>query len=214
MSQYFANRGYLVLQPNFRGSTGFGRECQDAGRGEWGGKMQDDITDGINALVTAGYIDPDRICIAGASYGGYAALAGATFTPDLYQCVVAIAPVSDLNLMLSDEKRERGNNHWVVSYWEGVMAEGEARKAKLRAISPYHFADRVSAPVLLLHGDDDTIVPISQSNRMKSALERADKDVTLIKLKGEDHWLSVADTRLQTLQAMDAFISEHLPLDE
>lgn len=214
MSQYFANRGYLVLQPNFRGSTGFGREFQDAGRGEWGGKMQDDITDGINALVTAGYIDPDRICIAGASYGGYAALAGATFTPDLYQCVVAIAPVSDLNLMLSDEKRERGKNHWVVSYWEGVMAEGEARKAKLRAISPYHFADRVSAPVLLLHGDDDTVVPISQSNRMKSALERADKDVTLIKLKGEDHWLSVADTRLQTLQAMDAFISEHLPVDE
>lgn len=213
MAQFFANRGYVVFQPNFRGSTGFGDAFEYAGRGEWGAKMQDDITDGLNALVTAGYADPDRVCIVGASYGGYAALAGAVFTPELYQCVIAIAPVSDLNRMLTDEKRDHGRDHWVVSYWEDIMAEGDARRKKLRAISPVHFAAQVQAPVLLLHGDDDTVVPYKQSTRMRSALRDADKQVELVKLKGEDHWLSVADTRIQTLKEMDRFIAEHLPVE-
>jgi dipeptidyl aminopeptidase/acylaminoacyl peptidase len=213
MAQYFANRGYAVFQPNFRGSTGFGQEFEDAGRGEWGGKMQDDITDGIDGLVEAKIIDPDRVCIAGASYGGYAALAGAVFTPEKYKCVIAIAPVSDLNQMLRSEKRERGSDHWVISYWEDVMAEGDARREKLRAISPANHAERVQAPVLLLHGNDDTVVPFAQSTKMRNALRRADKSVELIKLKGEDHWLSVAETRMQTLREMDRFIAEHLPLE-
>lgn len=213
MAQFFANRGYMILQPNFRGSEGFGQAFEDAGNGEWGGKMQDDITDGVNALVSAGMIDPDRICIVGASYGGYAALAGAVFTPDIYRCVIAIAPVSDLNRMLRDEKRDRGRHHWVVTYWEQAIADGDARQEKLRSISPVRFAENVEAPILLLHGDDDTVVPYSQSAAMKRALEQAGKQVELVKLKGEDHWLSVADTRMQTLREMDRFISEHLPID-
>lgn len=213
MAQYFANRGYAVVQPNFRGSTGFGQDFEDKGRGEWGGKMQDDITDSITALAAAELIDPDRVCIAGASYGGYAALAGAVFTPDKYACVIAIAPVSDLNQMLDKEKKDWGRNHWVVSYWEDVMSAGDARRAKLKSISPVNFAENVTAPVLLLHGDDDTVVPFNQSRVMERALRRAGKSVELVKLKGEDHWLSVADTRLQTLREMDRFITEHLPLD-
>ncbi|MEL7540040.1 MAG: S9 family peptidase [Pseudomonadota bacterium] len=214
MAQYFANRGYVIVQPNFRGSAGFGRDFEDAGRGEWGGKMQDDITDGVNALVKAGMIDPERVCIAGASYGGYAALAGATFTPDLYKCVIAIAPVSDLNRMLLEEKRDHGRDHWVVSYWEDVMADGEPQREKLESISPVNFAEAVSAPVLLIHGDDDTVVPYDQSMVMERALRRAGKQVELIKLKGEDHWLSGAATRVQTLQEMDRFIAQHLPISE
>jgi pimeloyl-ACP methyl ester carboxylesterase len=213
LAQYFANRGYMVLQPNFRGSEGFGQAFEDAGDGEWGGEMQDDITDGINALVTAGMIDPDRVCIVGSSYGGYAALAGAVFTPELYKCVIAIAPVSDLNRMLRDERRDRGRHHWVISYWERAMADGDARQSKLRSISPVRFAENVTAPILLLHGDDDTVVPYSQSSVMKRALEQAGKQVELVKLKGEDHWLSVADTRLQTLREIDRFIAQHLPLE-
>lgn len=213
LAQFFANRGYLVVQPNFRGSQGFGQAFEDAGHGEWGGKMQDDITDGINALVKAGMVDLERVCIVGASYGGYAALAGAVFTPDLYKCVIAIAPVSDLNRMLRDEKRDHGRHHWVISYWEDAIADGDARQNKLREISPVRFADNVTAPILLMHGDDDTVVPYSQSTAMKRALERADKQVELVKLKGEDHWLSVADTRMQTLREMDRFIAEHLPVD-
>ncbi len=175
--------------------------------------MQDDITDGVEALAQSGLADKSRVCIVGASYGGYAALAGATFTPDLYKCVIAIAPVSDLNKMLRTEKRESGRHHWVVSYWEGLMADGDARRDKLDAISPVNFAEHVTAPVLLLHGDDDTVVPYDQSRIMERALRRADKQVELIKLKGEDHWLSVADTRMQTLREMDRFISEHLPIE-
>ena len=213
MAQFFANRGYAVVQPNFRGSIGFGADFQNAGRGEWGGKMQDDITDGVNALVKAGMIDPDRVCIAGASYGGYASLAGAVFTPDLYKCVIAIAPVSDLNMMITNAKRTRGKYHWVVSYWEDIMAEGDARRSKLRSISPANFAEKAAAPILLLHGNDDTVVPYEQSTKMQRQLRRAGKSVELVKLKGEDHWLSSAETRLQTLQEMDRFIAQHLPVE-
>lgn len=213
MAQYFANRGYLVVQPNFRGSTGYGRAFRDAGRGEWGGKMQDDLTDAVGALAQSGMADKSRVCIVGASYGGYAALAGATFTPDLYKCVIAIAPVSDLNKMLRDEKRQNGSDHWVIDYWEGLMADGDARKAKLKSISPVNFVENVTAPILLLHGDDDTVVPYNQSTVMERALKRAGKQVELVKLKGEDHWLSVADTRMQTLREMDRFIAEHLPVE-
>lgn len=210
MAQYFANRGYLVLQPNFRGSSGYGTQFLNAGNGEWGRKMQDDVTDGVQALINDTLADPDRVCIVGASYGGYSALAGGAFTPDLYKCVVAIAPVSDLPRMLRDEKRSYGRNHWVVTYWENRIADGDASKDRLKSISPINHADAFQAPVLLIHGKDDTVVPIVQSEVMRKALKRAGKDVELIKLKGEDHWLSDGDTRLQTLKAMSAFVEKHI----
>lgn len=210
MAQYFANRGYLVLQPNFRGSAGYGTDFIEAGDGQWGGKMQDDITDGVRALISDGMADPDRICIVGASYGGYAALAGGAFTPDLYKCVAAVAPVSDLPRMLASEKRDHGSHHWVVNYWEERMADGTVYRDKLKAISPVHHAAAFQVPVLLIHGKDDTVVPIKQSEVMRSALKRANKDVDLIKIKGEDHWLSDSPSRLATLKAMSAFVEDHI----
>lgn len=210
MAQYFANRGYLVLQPNFRGSAGYGRAFVNAGNGEWGGKMQDDITDGVAMLIAEGLADPDRVCIVGASYGGYAALAGGAFTPDLYKCVVAIAPVSDLAMMLSDERKDVGRSHWVIDYWEERMVDGDARTRKLKAISPVKYADDFEAPVLIIHGEDDTVVPMRQSVTMLSALMNADHPVELIRLKGEDHWLSDSDTRLATLQAASDFVEKYI----
>ncbi len=143
----------------------------------------------------------------GASYGGYAALAGGAFTPDLYKCVAAIAPVSDLPRMLYDQKARAGRDSWVVDYWQELIGHPKADRAKLEAISPVNHAAKYQAPVLLLHGRDDTVVPIEQSERMKDALTASGKPVTFIKLKGEDHWLSAIDTRLQVLVELDKFVA-------
>lgn len=210
LAQFFASRGYLVLQPNFRGSSGFGYEFEAAGHGEWGGKMQDDVTDGVQALINGGAVDRERVCIIGGSYGGYAALAGGAFSPDLYQCVAAIAPVSDLPRMLIDERRDHGKNHWLYAYWQRIIGDAREHREKLERISPVNHAAAFQAPVLLIHGKDDLTVPIRQSRRMRSALRRADKSVELIELKGEDHWLSTRETRIETLRALDAFVERHI----
>ena len=209
-AQYFASRGYLIFQPNFRGSAGFGLAHLKAGYGEWGGKMQDDLTDGVEALIRNGYADPERICIVGASYGGYAALAGGAFTPDLYKCVAAIAPVSDVEAMLNEVVRERGRKSETFAYWSKLIGDLKNDKAKIRSISPINAAENFKAPVLLIHGTDDTVVSFSQSSGMESALRKAGKNVTLVKLKGEDHWLSQSDTRLQALKELDAFVTQHI----
>jgi acetyl esterase/lipase len=210
MAQYFANRGYLVLQPNFRGSSGSGWDFVHAGYGEWGHKMQDDVSDGVAALVKNGMADPQRVCIVGASYGGYSALAGGAYTPDLYKCVVAIAPVTDLRRMIRDVGSRNGQRHWAVDYWKDFIGDPKAQKVELEAISPANSAETFKAPVLLIHGKDDTVVPINQSYVMQSALKKAGKDVTFIELKGEDHWLSDGDTRIETLRAMSDFVEANI----
>lgn len=209
LSQYLAAKGYMVLQPNFRGSNGFGLALRDSGYGEWGGKMQDDVSDGVTALIKAGYVDPDRVCIMGASYGGYSALAGGAFSPELYRCVIAIAGVSDLPLMLKREQFLNGGDHWVISYWQNNM--GASDKNKLKSISPVNAAEKFQAPVLLIHGKHDTVVPIKQSSTMHKALKRAKKEVVFVKLEGEDHWLSDSTTRVELLNAVDSFLDKHNP---
>lgn len=213
LAHFLASRGYTVLQPNFRGSAGLGKAWEEAGHGEWGvGVMQHDLTDGVAALIKAGMADPERVCIVGASYGGYAALAGAAFTPELYRCAAAIAGVADLKQMLSFEKGRTGFSSPTIAYWRqamGVDDKGTA-DARLEAASPALHADKVRAPVLLIHGRDDTVVPIMQSRLMETALEDAGKSVQLVELEGEDHWLSGAKTRLETLKALDAFLAANL----
>ena len=210
LSQYLAAKDYMVLQPNFRGSDGFGFALRDGGHGEWGGKMQDDVSDGIAALIKAGYVDPDRVCIMGASYGGYSALAGGAFSPELYRCVIAIASVSDLPLMLKAQKFITGSNHWVLSYWENNV--GASDKHSLGLISPINAVEKFQAPVLLIHGKHDSVVPIQQSSLMYKALQKANKDVEFIELEGEDHWLSNSATRLELLDAVDKFLDKHNPV--
>jgi dipeptidyl aminopeptidase/acylaminoacyl peptidase len=213
LAHALASRGYAVLQPNFRGSGGLGKQWEEAGWGGWGvGVMQHDLTDGVAAVIAEGIADPEHICIVGASYGGYAALAGAAFTPELYRCAVAIAGVADLRDMLGFEKDRAGSLSATVAYWRQAMGvkDADSRTDQLNAASPAQHAERVRAPVLLIHGRDDTVVPITQSRTMESALTAAGKSVQLVVLDGEDHWLSGAKTRLQTLQALDAFLAEHL----
>jgi dipeptidyl aminopeptidase/acylaminoacyl peptidase len=208
-AQAVASRGYAVFQPNFRGSTNRDDAFVQAGKGEWGQKMQTDVSDGLAALADAGIVDPDRACIMGASYGGYAALAGVTLQNGLYKCAVAVAPVTDLSRTFKTEMRESGGSRLV----RRSRLEQFGPKADFKAISPYRHADRADAPILLIHGLDDTVVPYNQSRIMANALKGAGKPHRLVKLREEDHWLSLASTRKQMLREAIAFIEEHNPAD-
>ncbi len=207
-AQAFASRGYAVFQPNFRGSTNMGQEFRMASRGEWGRKMQTDISDGLAELVRLGIADPKRACIMGGSYGGFAALAGVTLQQDIYRCAVAVAPVSDLELFVNSEiRRSAGTN--VVRRILGREMGG----LDLDAVSPRKLADRTDAPILLIHGKDDTVVPFEQSEKMADALDDAGKPYEFVVLEEEDHWLSRAATRKQMLSAAMAFVQKHNPAD-
>ncbi|HKD21283.1 MAG TPA: S9 family peptidase [Rhizomicrobium sp.] len=207
MAQFFANRGYAVFQPNFRGSSGYGHKLIEAGNGQWGLKMQDDITDGVKKLIADGVADPKRVCIVGASYGGYAALAGAAFTPDLYACAVSFAGISDLKRMLSTEEMEHGTYSGIPSYLNARLGDDSDR---LRATSPALHVDQIKCPILLMHGENDTTVRIRQSEVMYEALKAAGKDVQFIRFPGEDHYFNFADTRIRFLTETEKFLAAHI----
>ncbi|KQW86834.1 peptidase S9 [Brevundimonas sp. Root1279] len=213
-AQALASRGYAVLQANFRGSTGYGQEFLEAGYGEWGRKMQTDLSDGVRHLAAQGLIDPERVCIVGASYGGYAALAGPTLDKGVYRCAVSVAGVADLRRMVEHEaeERERRDNE-VVRYWNRFMGDERLGDRSLDDRSPARLAEQADAPILLLHGRDDTVVPIEQSRLMAAALRRADKPHEFIELSGEDHWLSRAETRQRMLVETARFLQAHNPAD-
>lgn len=211
---FLASRGYAVLQPNYRGSGGYGVAWQEAGYRQWGGLMQHDLDDGVDALARAGVVDPRRVCIVGASYGGYATLAGVTMTPERYRCGVSIAGVSDLNQMLIEtERRTGGNDSMSSDWWRQSIGDRQADREAIRAASPASLASRVTAPILLIHGNDDTVVPIDQSRRMQRALESAGKDVRFVELRGDDHWLSDQPTRIQMLRELEAFLAQNIGSD-
>lgn len=213
-AQAIADQGYAVLQPNYRGSD-LTRKHLAAGFGEWGRKMQSDLSDGVHYLAEQGLIDPHRVCIVGASYGGYAALAGMTLQPGIYRCGVSVAGLSDLAGMLrwNAERSGRGNSI-AQRWWDRYMGVSGPDDPRLKEISPIEHVAAVQGPVLLIHGRDDTVVPYEQSEVMEKALRKVGKSVTLVDLKHEDHWLSGSATRLQMLQATVAFLKEHNPPDE
>ncbi len=206
-AQAFASRGYAVFQPNFRGSTGRGEEFRRLGYGEWGGKMQSDISDGVAFLAEQGTIDPSRACIVGASYGGYAALAGVTLQRGLYRCAVSVNGVADISLMFRTENRESADSRMQ----ERSLREQLGDSANWKAISPRDNAARADAPILLIHGRDDTVVAFEQSYKMADALDDAGKPHQLIELNGEDHWLSLPETRKRMLEETMAFVQQHNP---
>ncbi len=208
-AQAFASRGYAVFQPNFRGSTNRSQAFKLAGYGEWGRKMQTDISDGLAELAKQGLVDPKRACIVGASYGGYAALAGVTVQQDLYRCAVAVAPVSDIRAMYNEDYRASGG----LRITKSSLLDQLGSKDRWDEVSPRRLAQRADAPVLLIHGLDDTVVPYSHSHKMADALKDAGKPFELVTLQGEDHWLSLSSTRLQMLEAAVGFVEKHNPAD-
>jgi dipeptidyl aminopeptidase/acylaminoacyl peptidase len=206
-AQALASRGYAVLQPNFRGSTNRDDAFRRSGYGEWGRKMQTDISDGLADLARKGIVDPKRACIMGASYGGFAALAGVTLQQGLYRCAVAVAPVSDLGDLYQTRTAESGDSRMT---WRSLR-ESLGQPSTFAAVSPRRHAAQADAPILLIHGKDDTVVDFQQSTAMASALRAAGKPHELVVLREEDHWLSRSATRKQMLEATLRFVQQHNP---
>jgi dipeptidyl aminopeptidase/acylaminoacyl peptidase len=207
-AQFLAVRGYAVLQPQFRGSTGLGEAWRLAGYRQWGLLMQDDVSDGVTAMIEQGVADAKRVAIVGASYGGYAALAGAAFTPDLYRCAVSVNGVSSLPRMLGYYKDHTGAESDSTEYWRDHI--GPSTDPQVIAKSPMRSAATFKAPVLLMHAKNDTVVPYDQSEDMAHELEKQHKPVTFVALNGEDHWLSQSATRIQMLKELEKFLSANL----
>jgi dipeptidyl aminopeptidase/acylaminoacyl peptidase len=205
-AQFMASRGYAVLQPNFRGSSGYGADFVTRGDGEWEGKVQYDVQDGLKKLIADGIADPKRVCIVGASYGGYMALAGATFSPDLYRCAISYAGLADLDSMLQEGTSFQSE---AASVWRRRIG-ADRDSSKLDSASPYRFADKVSIPVLLIHSEKDATVPIKQSEIEESALKRAGKKVEFVTLSGDDHYLEFAEARQKLLKEVDRFLAANL----
>lgn len=206
--QFLATRGYAVLQPQFRGSWGFGADLFRAGHRQWGRGMQDDITAGVHELVEKGIADPKRVCIVGASYGGYAALAGAAFTPDAYACAVSVNGIADIPQMAGFIRERGGDDSQAYRSWQDLI--GNPSDQDLIAFSPSRAVEAIRAPILLIHATNDTVVPPSQSRIFADLLRKKGKGVELIELPGEDHWLSTGQSRLAVLDALDRFLAANL----
>lgn len=207
-AQAFATRGYVVFQPNFRGSGGFGVDFAEKGYGQWGLRMQDDVIDGVKDLIAKGLVDPDRICIVGASYGGYVALQAGAKNPELFKCVVSRAGVSDLTAMMKWEKTWFDDDGPRYQYWVKSIGDPAKDSDRLKATSPITYAKSYGPPVLLLHGDWDWTVPLEQSEIMEKALKGAGKSVELVEYKNEEHggWSTRND--VDALDRMIAFVEK------
>jgi len=205
--QFLANRGYAVLQVNFRGSTGYGRKFWEASFREWGRKMQDDLTDGVQWLIAQGVADPSRIAIYGGSYGGYATLAGLAFTPDLYACGVDYVGVSNLLTFMKS----------IPPYWKPFLAmlqemvgDMEKDEAMLRAASPVFSADRIKSPLLIAQGAKDPRVVKSESDQMVDAMRKRGVEVEYLVKDNEGHGFRNEENRFEFYESMERFLAKHI----
>lgn len=206
--QLLANRGYAVLQPQFRGSTGFGKDFVARGYGEYGRKMQDDLDDGVDWLAKSGTVDPKRVCIVGSSYGGYAALWGAIRNPERYRCAVSIAGVTDLPAQLRFDRKSFAASRYFREWRTKIGGEG---KVDLAQISPISFAERLKTPVLILHGEADQTVPVKQGHAMVEKLTKAGANVTSAFYKESGHDFDNAADFEDVMRRIEAFLAKHNP---
>ncbi len=206
-AQFLANRGYAVLQVNFRGSTGYGRDFWEKGFKQWGKKMQDDVTDAAKWLVGEGIADPERIAIYGGSYGGYAALAGMAFTPDVYAAGISFVGPSNLFTLLAT----------VPPYWEPMrkmqyemIGDPDKEKDLLTAASPLFSADKIRAPLLIAQGANDPRVKKAESDQIVAALKARGIDVPYIVKDNEGHGFANEENRMYFYRAVEKFLAKHL----
>ncbi|MFA5057386.1 MAG: S9 family peptidase [Opitutaceae bacterium] len=205
--QFLASRGYAVLQVNFRGSTGYGRKWLEAGYGQWGLAMQDDITDGVRWAIDQGVADPKRIAIYGASYGGYATMAGLAFTPELYRCGINYVGVTDIELLLRT----------IPDAWESIRAQlevttGDAKRdrERLRATSPLLNADKIRAPVFFAYGELDDRVDLKHATKLATQLRKHGVPVEWMIRSDEGHGYRRWKNKIRLYQAMEKFLATNL----
>ena len=205
--QLLANRGYAVLQVNFRSSTGYGKKFMDAGNKQWGLKIQDDITDGVQWAIDQGIADPERIGIYGASFGGYATLAGITFTPDLYAAAVDYVGVSNIFTLLAT----------IPPYWETSrnmfyerVGHPEKDKELLTAVSPVFHADKIKTPLFVAQGANDPRVNKAESDQIVEALRARGVEVEYMLKENEGHGFSNEENRIEFYNKMTLFFDRHL----
>ena len=211
-AQFFASRGYAVLQPDFRGTLGYGRRHYASSFGQWGLAMQDDITDGVEWLVREGIADRDRICLFGGSYGGYAALWGLIKTPELYRCGVTYAAITDIGLYfdIAWSDMARSPIEW-LDYGARVRIGDPARdREKFNSVSPLHNAARLKVPVLLAYGAVDRRVPLKHGNALRDALDSNGKAYDWIVYSDEGHGLNKDENRVDFYRRAEAFLKQHL----
>lgn len=209
IGQIFVNRGYAVLKPNFRGSAGFGKKHLNAGIGQWGvGVMQHDITDAVKWAIKEGIADPKRIGIMGGSYGGYAVLAGLTFTPDLYTCGVDLFGISDVRTFLDTMPAwwEIIKTRWIRRIDGNILTD----EAVNRRISPLFHADKIKAKLLILHGANDPRVAISESYQIVKTMRKHKRDVTFTVYPDEGHGFGKPANLADALMRVEAFLAKHL----
>jgi dipeptidyl aminopeptidase/acylaminoacyl peptidase len=205
--QFLANRGYAVLQMNFRGSLGYGRKFWEASFKQWGKKMQDDISDGAEWLIKEGIADPKRIAIYGGSYGGYAVLAGLCFTPDLYCCGIDYVGVSNLFTLLET----------IPPYWKPLLemeyemlGHPEKDKDLFREISPVFHAENIKVPLFIAQGANDPRVNKNESDQMVEAMKTRGLDVEYMVKDNEGHGFHNEENRFDFYRAMEKFLAKHL----
>ena len=208
--QFLTNRGYAVLQPNYRGSTGYGSKFAELGNGQIGRKMQDDIDDAMDWAVAQGYADAKRVCVVGSSYGGYAALWAVTRNPERYRCAASLAGVTDWNQQLRYDRdffTRKGAQKW------RSRVHGDQRGFNLDMVSPAQQVAQLTRPVLLAHGEDDTNVPFKQFKLMRDAAAKAGKPIELLTFPKAGHGFDKAEDETKWLDTLEAFLTRYNPAD-
>ncbi len=202
-SQFLNSRGYAVLKPNFRGSTGFGSDFEKKGYGEWGRAVIEDIGSGVDYLVEQGIVDKERVCIVGASFGGYAALMSASQHPDKYKCVMAVSSLTSTKKWAKELREDGGKD-----FYNRVVGSTGSKFFKKQ--DPIRRAKEITVPVLLIHGEDDNTVLIEHSQLLVKQMKKYKKKVTFIKIKDEGHNFHYAKSRNRLLKESEKFLKKHL----
>ncbi|MDP2138045.1 MAG: alpha/beta fold hydrolase, partial [Candidatus Didemnitutus sp.] len=207
-AQFFASRGYVVFQPNYRGSTGYGADISITPRAEFR-RMHDDVTDGTRALIRSGIADPARIAIVGTSFGGYLAVCGAAFEPDLYRCAVTIAGIFDWERVMREARNLDPDPY---RYEQLLRMLGDPRKLqeKFEAMSPFHSVSQIKVPVFVAHGGDDRVADSSQSRRLTKALTKARVPHETMFRTDEGHGFSELKNRVELYERVESFLKKHL----